>query len=460
MRYIVTVRKGETVRVTCFALDDEGAGVGSVNDGGAGVRVHVAGALPTEEVKAEISHVSPHRPHAWARLVEIEKRAPSRVEPVCPGYGSCGGCVVQHCAYENQLGWKWQRVAEHVGGHVQLQTVAVAPCVASPRPLGYRNRAKLVYARDPADPARRILGAYAPRTHDVINLSGCKVSEAPLDEVQGVLLELLVAGDVEPYDEKTGQGLIRYVILRSNHLGEVLVTLVTASREFPAGEKLARTLMERHREVVGVVQNINVTRGNVLYGAEDVPLHGKAHLQDKVGSVFVRLSPTAFFQVNRDVATLLYGDVLAAAALSGTERVVDCYTGVGGMALNMASRAAEVIGIEENPAAIEDARASAALNHANRTRFVCGDAAAELAKLDAADVLVLNPPRRGCAREVLEATVKLAPRLVLYVSCNPETLVRDLAYLHDRNFLTRSIRPYDMLPQTPHVEALAVVTAK
>jgi 23S rRNA (uracil1939-C5)-methyltransferase len=218
--------------------------------------------------------------------------------------------------------------------------------------------------------------------------------------------------------------------------------------------------MERRRDVVGVVQNVNASKGNVLYGSEDVPLHGKAHLSDKVASIFVRLSPTAFFQVNREVATLLYHDVLTAAALSGTERVVDCYTGVGGMALNMASRAAEVIGIEENPHAIDDARASAALNHATRAKFVCGDAAAELGKLDAADVLVLNPPRRGCAREVLDATVKLAPRLVLYVSCNPETLVRDLAYLHDRNFVTRSIRPYDMLPQTPHVEALAVVTAK
>lgn len=456
MRYIVGVRKGETVRVACFALDQEGAGVGSVD----GTRVHVAGALPTEEVTAEIAHVSPHRPHAWARLVTIEKRSPSRVEPVCPGYGRCGGCMVQHCAYDAQLAWKWQRVAEHVGGSVELQTVPVAPCVPSPRPLGYRNRAKLVYARDPKDASKRILGAYAPRTHDVVDLQGCRVSEPPLDDVQRELLALLADGNVEPFDEKTGQGQLRYAILRANHLGEVLVTLVTPSRELPGGEKLARALMERRRDVVGVAQNVNAQKSNVILGPEDLPLHGQAHLSDKVGSAFVRLSPTAFFQVNREVATLLYNDVLAASSLSGTERVVDCYTGVGGMALNMASRAAEVIGIEENPHAIEDARASAALNHATRTRFVCGDAAAELAKLDAADVLVLNPPRRGCAREVLDAAVELSPRIVLYVSCNPETLVRDLAYLSGRNLVARSIRPYDMLPQTPHVEALAVVTAR
>jgi 23S rRNA (uracil1939-C5)-methyltransferase len=451
MRYIGSVRKGETVRLSCFALDIEGAGVGSLDD----TRVHVAGALPTEEVTAEIAHVSPHRPHAWARLIKVDKASPARVEPVCPGYGACGGCVVQHMSYEAQLGWKWQRVAEHVGGNALLQSVAVSPCVASPRPLGYRNRAKLVYTRHEG---RGILGAFAPRTHDVIDLQGCRVSEPPLDEVQRTLLAVLEEAAVAPYDERTAEGLLRYVILRTNHLGEVLATLVTSGRAWPDAERVARTLIERRGEVVGVVQNINPTRGNVLYGAEDVPLAGRAHLHDKVGPIHVRLSPTAFFQVNRDVAALLYADVATAAGLSGTERVVDCYTGVGGVALTQSSRAAEVIGIEENPAAIEDAKASAALNHATRTRFVCGDVAEKLGELDAADVVVLNPPRRGCAPTVLQATAKLGPRVVVYVSCNPETLVRDLALLHDRGLRTRSIRPYDMLPQTPHVEALAVLT--
>jgi 23S rRNA (uracil1939-C5)-methyltransferase len=453
MRYIVDVRKGDAVTLTCSALDEEGAGVASLEE----IRVHVAGALPTEQVRAEISHVSPHRPHAWARLLSVEQASPSRVAPVCPAYGACGGCVVQHLAYEAQLGWKWQRVAEHVGGHAQLQSVALAPCVASPKPLEYRNRVKLVYAQDRAS-GKLVLGAYAPRTHDVVDLQGCRVSEPALDEVQRVLLELLGGAKVAPYDEKRATGLLRYAILRANHLGEVLVTLVTASREFPEGAELARALRERRREVVGVVQNVNPTRGNVLFGSEDVPLAGAGHLVDRVGPVLVRLSPTAFFQINREVAALLYADVLAAAALSGTERVVDCYTGVGGVALTLAPRAAETIGIEENLSAIEDARASAALNHATRTRFVCGDAAEELRKLDAADVLVLNPPRRGCAPEVLAQAARLRPRLIAYVSCNPETLVRDLALLFDHGFKTRSARPYDMLPQTPHVEALALLT--
>jgi 23S rRNA (uracil1939-C5)-methyltransferase len=263
---------------------------------------------------------------------------------------------------------------------------------------------------------------------------------------------------VAPYDEQLAQGQLRYVVLRVNHLGEVLATLVTAVEQWPGGEALARALMSAAPQVAGVVQNINPSRGNAIYGHADVPLAGRTHLTDQVGAVHVRLSPTAFFQVNREVAAQLYADVLTACALTGTERVVDCYSGVGGVALTLASRAAEVIGVEEHPAAVEDALAGAQLNHATRTRFVRGDVATCLAELDAADVVVLNPPRRGCAVKVLDEVARLRPRTVAYVSCAPDTLVRDLALLAQRGLATRSVRPYDMLPQTPHVETLAILT--
>ncbi len=451
MRYIANVRKGDRLTLTCTALDADGAGVGIWE----GVRVHVAGALPDERVQATVAHRSPHRPDAWASLESIEEPAAGRVSPVCPGYGQCGGCVVQHLAYDRQLVWKWERVANQVIGQPALQSVVVAPCVASPRPLGYRNRAKLVYARHGET---TVLGAYAPRTHQVVNLAGCKISEDPLDAVAGALLSCLQTHEVVPYDEQLAEGLLRYAVLRANHLGEVLVTLVTAQREWPTGPALGRALMAAASQVGGVVQNVNPSRGNAIYGPEDVPLAGAAHLIDKVGTVHVRLSPTAFFQVNREVAGLLYADVLAACALTGTERVVDCYSGVGGVALTLASRAAEMIGIEEHPSAVEDALASAALNHATRTRFVQGDVAARLRELDAADVIVLNPPRRGCSPAVLAEVARLNPRTVAYVSCAPDTLVRDLTVLAGKGLTVQSIRPYDMLPQTPHVEALAICT--
>jgi 23S rRNA (uracil1939-C5)-methyltransferase len=450
LHYIANVRKGDHLKLVITALDDEAAGM-ALSDG---VRVHVAGALPDEEIDATVAHVSPHRPDAWAALGAVGRASPARVPPVCPAYGACGGCTLEHMAYEAQLEWKRAHVAAALA-QAGL-TVPVAPCVPSPRPLGYRNKSKLVYAAD-AD-GRPVLGAFAPRSHRVVDLAGCRVAEAPLDDVAQALRALLQQHGVRGYDERAAEGLLRYAILRVNHLGQVLVTLVTADEQFADGETVARELVAARPEVVGVVQNINRSRGNALYGDDERTLAGAAQLSDRVGAIELRLSSTAFFQVNRDIAARIYADITEAAALTGTERVVDAYAGVGGIALTLARGAAEVVGIEEHPRAVADAQASALINHAVRVRFVAGDVEAELVRLGAADVVVLNPPRRGCAAAVLRAAAALKPRLIAYVSCAPDTLARDLALLHKDGFVARSVVPYDMLPQTPHTESLAVVT--
>jgi 23S rRNA (uracil1939-C5)-methyltransferase len=374
-----------------------------------------------------------------------------RVPPACPAYGSCGGCRLEHVAYPAQLGWKRAWVA----AVLDPLGIATEPCVPSPRALAYRNRSKLVYGLVDGRP---VLGAYAPRSHALVDLAGCRVAEAPLDEVAGVLTELLAARAVPPYDEHTGAGALRYVILRVNHRRQVLAVLVTAVREAPFAPELARALVARRPDVVGVVQNLNPARGNRLTGETDLPLVGAMALEERVGEVRLRLSPTAFFQVNREVAAQLYADLRDLVAPSAHERVVDCYSGVGGVALTLAAWAGEVIGIEENAAAVEDARASAVLNGTAHARFVAGDAAEQLGQIEHADVIVLNPPRKGCAPSVLEAAVRAEPRAIAYVSCAPETLARDLAQLAAAGYRTRQARPYDMLPQTPHVEVLAVVT--
>jgi 23S rRNA (uracil1939-C5)-methyltransferase len=470
MRYIHLVRKprpasrgqslrspkhGEIVEVRFADLDDEGAGIGDLD----GLRLHVAGALPGETATARLVHRSPHRPEAWAELVALSTRSPDRVDPVCPAYGPCGGCVLQHFQYEAQRTWKRSRVAAALAD-ASLGDVPVAACVAAPRPLGYRNRSKLVCAGGPGDGL--LLGAFKPRTHEVVDLAGCRVAEAPLDDVRGALRSIVSAAGIVPYDERLATGTLRHVVLRVNSQGEVLCVFVTAHAPdgppWAAGVALADRLMAARGDVVGCVENRNPGRTNAIFGATTLPLAGRQHLDETVGGVTLRLSPTAFFQVNRDVATLLYADVLAATGLTGTERVVDCYSGVGGLALTLAPRAAEVIGIEEHPGAVADARASALHNHATRARFLEGDAAARLAEIDVADVVVLNPPRRGCDPAVLAQVVRLGPRLVVYVSCAPDTLARDLALLAKEGYRTRAVRPYDMLPQTPHVEALAVIT--
>ena len=441
--------------LTCVDLDDDGAGVTSPDDR---PRVHVAGALPGERVTASIVHVSQHAPEAWATLDAIEAPSPDRRAPACAAFGRCGGCVLQHYAYAAQLAWKQARVARALAS----VDVTVAACVASPRPLGYRNRSKLVAARAGG---KLVLGAYAPRSHDVVDTAGCAIAEPPLDDTAAALAALLGDAGVAAYDERTRTGQLRHVVLRVAHDGRVLAAWVTA-RPLADGAALARAFRAARPEVIGVVEHVNRSAGNAIFaggGDADTVLDGAATIDDQVDvdgrPLRLRLSAGAFFQANRDVAALAYAAIARALAVRGGERVVDAYCGVGGIALTLARDAGEVVGIEAHAGAVADATASAALNGVTNARFIAGDAARALGALAIAraDVVTLNPPRKGCDAAVLADVVRLAPRAIAYLSCDPDTLARDIAVLATHGYHARTVTPFDMLPHTPHVEALAVL---
>ena len=452
---------GEQLAITCTDLDDEGSGLGEVS----GIDVHVAGALPGERIVAVVEHASRQAPAAWARLQRIEAPSPARRPPACRAFGACGGCLLQHLDYPAQLGWKHARVTRAFSGQRSLAGVRIEGCVASPRPLGYRNKSKLVVARI-GEGRRLVLGAYAPRSHDVVDLAGCRVAEPPLDETAAALRTLLDEAGVLPYDERTLTGNLRHVVLRSNHAGQVLVVWIVA-RPLLDGAALARQLRAVRSEVVGVVEHENRTRGNVLFSngfESDRLLDGAGTIEDLVAAagrdVRVTLSPGAFFQANRGVAGLAYTAVVNALAPAPTDRIVDAYCGVGGIALALAPHAGEVIGVESHAGATADATDSAARNAIANVRFVAGDAAQVLSTIDRADQVVLNPPRKGCARAVLDEVVRLAPRAIAYLSCDPDTLARDLALLAARGYRCDAVTPFDMLPHTPHVEALAILSRR
>jgi 23S rRNA (uracil1939-C5)-methyltransferase len=270
------------------------------------------------------------------------------------------------------------------------------------------------------------------------------------------LRDLLERHAVLPFDERERRGDLRYAVIRANAAGQVLVTLVAGRRGWEAASQVAEALRAADEQVVGVVLNINEAPGNVLHGPEDLPLAGTTTLHDRIGEVEVELAARSFFQVNRWIAARAYQDLQAAAARLGPiGRAVDAYAGAGGIAAALVPFAAEVVAIEESAVAAETAARSSL---ARRVRFVTGDAAEHLAAMGSADLVVLNPPRAGCAPGVLEATVALQPRLVAYLSCNPDTLTRDITVLRQRGFVTTAVLPYDMLPHTPHVEALALAT--
>ena len=449
------MRAGDDLTLHCDDLDDEGAGVGEID----GTTLHVPGALPAEEVAARVAHVSPHAPVAWGELLRVITDASERRAPVCPGFGRCGGCAIQHLAYDAQLAWKRARVGRAFAARAALRDVAVAETVPSPRLFGYRNNAKLVAARQSSGV---VLGGYAPRSHQVVDLLGCRVIEPALDAVAIELRRLLDEARVEIYDEKKLTGRLRHVVLRSNQAGQVLCTLVV-TRPLPDGAALAERLHAARPEVAGVVEHENRTRGNAIFaagGAQRI-LAGAGEIEDRLAlddrSLQVRLTPGAFFQANRDVAALAYSAIARALALESSERVVDVYSGVGGIGLALADRAADVLGIESHAGAVANAATAAALNGITNARFVAGDAAAALDAVERADVLVVNPPRKGCTPDVLAQMARLAPRAIAYLSCDPDTLARDLAVLAAAGYRPRAVTPYDMLPHTAHVETLAIL---
>jgi 23S rRNA (uracil1939-C5)-methyltransferase len=456
---VTLLHPGANLVLTVDRLDHDGAGVADVQTDSGLFRLHVAGALPGEQVRARVAHVSPHAREqgqdAWADLGEIATASPQRVAPPCPAHRRCGGCPLACWAYAAQVEWKRELVVGAMA--TQLLDVPVAACVPSPQPFGYRGNAKYVFGHD--RDGRLVLGAYAPRSHEIVDMAGCPVAEPALAKVAAMLVILLVQHAIEPFDEVRRTGLLRYVVLRANADGKVLVALVTGRESWPEAESLARALAAACPAVLGVVHNVNSASGNALLGESERLLCGSATIEDMIGPARVRLGPRSFAQANRLVAGLAYHDIVAAAARLGPmDRVVDAYAGAGGIALSLAPLAREVVAIEENPAACATAEAFLAECAPDRNiRIVIGDVVDHLAQVGTADLVVLNPPRKGCAPAVLAAVAKLHPRLVAYLSCNPASLARDLAALARLGLRTISITPYDMLPHTPHVEALALL---
>ena len=455
------LRPGDEIEVECIALDEVGGGVAQVESGLGTLRVHIAGALPGEQVRICLDHLSVHARasmrEAWASLRTVTVPAANRVEVSCPAYGACGGCTLMGLAYPAQLVWKREKVLAQFAGYSALVALPVDPCLPSPRLLGYRNQAKYVFgnARDFGQP---VLGAFAPRSHDVVDLAGCQVVEPILDEVRGALLAVLIEQGVEPFDEIRRTGVLRYGLLRATAAGQVMVTLVTAQSDWQDAQAVAEALCRRCAAVSSVILNVNESSGNALFGGQERVLVGLPVVEDTIADVRVRLSSRSFFQANREVASQIYRHIVAAVP-AGIARAVDVYAGACGIALSLAAESKEVVAIEESPAATQAAADFLAQqgSDAGRVRVVTGDAVRCLAEVSEADFVVLNPPRKGCSPEVLSAAADLRPKVLAYLSCDPRTLARDLAVLANAGAQVVSVTPFDMMPHTPHVETLALV---
>lgn len=445
------VQPGEHIEVEIHDIGHKGEGVGRFE----GLVAFVPGAAPGDRVRARVTEV--RKGYVRAELVQILVPSADRVAPPCPVAGTCGGCQLQHIRYERQLELKRQAVAASLARIGKLQGVTVHPTLGMDHPWAYRNKGQFPVGQSGG---QVVIGFFAPGTHRIVDIEQCAIQHPLANRVLAAVRALAAELGVPVYDERSHTGVLRHVLTRvARGTGEAMVVLVTRTPEFPQGRRMAERLMEEVPGVVSVVQNINPERTNVVLGPRSVVLAGRDHITDYIGDLAFTISPVSFFQVNPAQTEVLYATALAYAALTGTETVIDLYCGIGTISLFLARAAARVIGIEWVEEAVRDAWRNAERNGVSNVRFIAGDAAVEMPRLAAegvtADVIVLDPPRKGCDPPVLEALAAMRPERVVYVSCNPASLARDLARLSELGYRTVEVQPVDMFPHTAHVECCA-----
>lgn len=441
------LKEGQSHTVTVEGYASEGQGVARIG----GQAVFVKGALPGEECEIVIEHVG-HRA-AWARLETLSTPSPERLEPDCPYYGRCGGCQTRHMTYAEELRFKSDKVKnalKRIGG-VDPGQVPIHGALA---PDHYRNKIQFPVAPGP------VIGYFQERTHRVIDVADCLLTPAPSAGVRKAVLDWMRTNHVSAYDEGTHTGLLRHLYLRSNAAGEVLVCLVVNGKALPKEDALVAALRSAEPKLIGVTLGVNQRRTNVILGDRYRTLWGQDYLMDALCGLTFQLSVPSFFQVNRPQAEVLYGLAGDFAALTGTETLLDLYCGTGTIGLTMADRAREVIGVEVIPQAVADARENARRNGVANARYLCADAAHAAAQLEREGVrphvVVVDPPRKGLSPQVVDTLLEMAPEKLVYVSCDPATLARDVKLLGQGYALART-EAVDMFPRTHHVETVCLL---
>jgi 23S rRNA (uracil1939-C5)-methyltransferase len=455
------VQIGQQYEAEIIGISHDGEGVGRVN----GFTLFVAGALPGERALVRVNHLK--KQYGYAGLVELLAVSPDRVAPDCGIYDECGGCQLQHLSYEAQLRVKRQQVVDNLQriGKLQVKSnedeegIVVHPTLGMTDPWRYRNKAQVPFGEERGG---LIGGFYAQGSHRIIDMEACLIQHEANDEVVARVKEIGSRLGIRAYSEETGTGLLRHVVVKVGfRTGEVMVVLVTNGTEIPRADEWIAGIREALPAVKSICHNINVRQTNVIFGDETRVLWGSEVIYDYIGEVKFAISARSFFQVNPVQTEVLYGKALEYAALTGDEVVVDAYCGIGTISLFLAQRAGQVYGVEIVEEAISDARKNAELNGMTNVHFEAGPAEVVLPEWTRQgvrpDVIVVDPPRKGCDPALLATILELRPRRVVYVSCSASTLARDLRVLVDGGYGVAEVTPVDMFPHTVHVESVALL---
>ena len=452
------LQKNQILTLRIERLSSDGSGVAHSADGEA---VFVPGTAPGDEARVRI--VKDCGRYAFGILDELLTPSPDRIPVDCPVAGPCGGCSLRHLDYAAELRAKQESVLDafrRIGG-LEVPVLDILP---SPDVDRYRNKVQFPVGVDKN--GAPCIGFFAGRTHRIVPCPDCKLQPSVLNEIGNALCAFFARQGIRPYDEQSGKGLVRHIFLRRGaHSGQIMVCLVCTRAKLPHAEQLCTALREQFPAISTILLNVNAQNTNVILGSENHILYGPGYIEDTLCGVPVRLGPLSFYQVNTLAAERLYGVAAQYAQLTPNDTLLDLYCGMGTIGLSMAEQCRELIGVEIVPEAIESAKANAARMGeavAAKSRFFCADAGQAATQLAAEglhpDIVMLDPPRKGCDEATLSAVVRMAPRRVVYVSCNPATAARDAAWLERNGYHAEKVQPVDLFPRTKHCECVIALS--
>lgn len=452
------LQKNQILTLRIERLSSDGSGVAHSADGEA---VFVPGTAPGDEARVRI--VKDCGRYAFGILDELLTPSPDRIPVDCPVAGPCGGCSLRHLDYAAELRAKQESVLDafrRIGG-LEVPVLDILP---SPEVDRYRNKVQFPVGVDKN--CVPCIGFYAGRTHRIVPCPDCKLQPGVLNEIGNALCAFFAQQGIRPYDEQSGKGLVRHIFLRRGaHSGQIMVCLVCTRTKLPHAEQLCTALRGQFPAISTILLNVNAKNTNVILGSENHILYGPGYIEDTLCGVPVRLGPLSFYQVNTLAAERLYGVAAQYAQLTPGDTLLDLYCGMGTIGLSMAEQCRELIGVEIVPEAIESAKANAARMGeavAAKSRFFCADAGQAATQLAAEglhpDIVMLDPPRKGCDEATLSAVVRMAPRRVVYVSCNPATAARDAAWLEQNGYHAEKVQPVDLFPRTKHCETVVLLS--
>ena len=448
-------RKNDIVTLEIVDCGTDGEGIGKAD----GFTVFVKDAVIGDTVKAKIMKAKKN--YGYGRLMEILKPSPYRVEPVCPSARQCGGCQLQAVSYEEQKVFKEKKLRGHLERIGGFHDLPMEPLIGMDEPYHYRNKAQFPVGRNKE--GRIITGFYAGRTHAIIENRDCALGIPQNKDVLDRVITHMEKYNIEPYNEMTGRGMVRHIFVRYGFFtGELMVCLIINGQEIPHQKELIEKLCEI-QGMTSISLNINKKRNNVILGEKVKTIWGQEFITDKIGDISYEISPLSFFQVNPKQTWKLYSKALEYADLHGEETVWDLYCGIGTISLFLAQKARFVRGVEIVPAAIEDAKRNAQINNIENVEFFVGKAEEVLPREYEkngvyADVIVVDPPRKGCDEMLLKTILKMQPKRVVYVSCDSATLARDLRFLCDNGYELKKVCGVDQFPQTVHVETVVLLS--